>query len=101
MQPRPVKTAAAPSTLALIESKIRWRSRESTVNAATITAPEQDPAKNATAITVGVPRPPAFDDSGQTADVGAVDDRHQAAESSDQEGDNPAATAAVTSTRSR
>ena len=48
---------AMPSTLAVIDSKIRWRSRTRTASAATTAAPNAAPATTPTARTVGVPRP--------------------------------------------
>jgi hypothetical protein len=50
-------TDATPSTLAVIASKVRVRSRDNTVSAAMMNTPETTPATTETAITVGVPRP--------------------------------------------
>ena len=50
--------AATPLTLAVIDSKIRCRSRDRIVSAATDGHPEQPPRRtNAATTTVGVPRP--------------------------------------------
>lgn len=46
---------ASPSTLAMIAANTRFRSRESTANAATAAAPNSTPATSATATTVGCP----------------------------------------------
>ena len=50
-------TAATPLTLAVIDSKIRCRSREKMSNAAMIAVPKAAPATTEAAATVGVPRP--------------------------------------------
>ena len=50
-------TAATPLMLAVIDSKIRWRSRARTASAATTATPKTAPATSEPNTTVGVPRP--------------------------------------------
>ena len=52
--------AAMPLTLAVTDSKIRWRSRDRTASAATKTAPKSAPATSELKKTVVVPRPRRF-----------------------------------------
>ena len=51
------RNAAIPSTLAVIDSKSRWRNRTRTESAAIVKAPNTAPAATPPTKTVGVPRP--------------------------------------------
>jgi len=73
-----------------------------TTNMPTIAAPNAVPAISDETITVGVPRPLRFDDSGQPADVGAGGRPHETAQPGRSgKAITPAATVAAISTRRR
>ena len=76
--------------MAVIESKIRWRSRDRIAIAATLATPNTAPATTAAKNTVEEAPAAALDDAGQPADVGAVDHGHESAHARDQECDDAA-----------
>ena len=64
--------------LARIEANASSRNLDSTIRVATDATPANMPAASDTTSTVAKPAPPALDDSGDAADVGAAQDGAQA-----------------------